>query len=94
MNTIFLNKIMHLATGLASIGFAALCVLAAFFAVTIAAIAFLLIASLGLLVYGIPAYFWGAVSVIQERLIVEPPVLLMRVGLLIALIGLLGVLAS
>lgn len=85
---------MHLATGLASVGFALLCVLTAFFAATFAAVAFLAVASLGFLIYGVSAYFWGFVSVVRCELQVSPPILLMRMGMLIALIGLMGVLAS
>lgn len=90
MNILF-NKIMHIATGLASVGFAVLCILAAFFAATIAAVVFLLITSVGLLFYGVPAYVWGFVSVVQNKFSVEPPLLLMRFGLLLVLIGIIGV---
>ncbi len=80
-----LNKIIYLATGLASIGFALLCVLTAIFAAATGITIMFLLAAVGFLIYGVTAYYWAAVSIISNT-VKEKPVLLMYSGLAIVLV--------
>ncbi len=85
-----INKIMHLAAGLASIGFAVLCVLAAFVAAVTAMSALFIVTAVGLLVYGTSSYIWAFTSLLRDRVVVQPPLFWMRAGLAIVLIALIG----